>query len=198
MQCKYHPERKAEFFCASCNAPLCKECAEEVKPGSYLCFQCAMIQSVSEIGTSIKEKREQEEKKKKRRWGPFKYFVIVSSVLILVMWGYIIFGGQELPATIATVDYGKQGRVLLFMVDGAVKRYAHYERNKYPEKLTDLIPKYVSLEGEQILHLKQLLYELDPKVGYRLSLASPEPGEMNVILTSKGVEYTAPSEEGAK
>ena len=198
MQCKYHPERKAEFFCASCNAPLCEECAEEVKTGSYLCFQCAMIQSVSEIGTSIKEKREQEEKKKKKRWGPFQYFVIVSSVLILVMWGYIIFGGQELPATIATVDYGKQGRVLLFMVDGAIKRYAHYERNKYPEKLTDLIPKYVSLEGEQILHLKQLLYQLDPKVGYRLSLASPEPGEMNVILTSKGVEYSAPSEEGAK
>jgi hypothetical protein len=157
-----------------------------------------MIQSVSEIGTSIKEKREQEEKKKKKRWGPFQYFVIVSSVLILVMWGYIIFGGQELPATIATVDYGKQGRVLLFMVDGAIKRYVHYEGNKYPEKLTDLIPKYVSLEGEQILHLKQLLYQPDPKVGYRLSLASPEPGEMNVILTSKGVEYTAPSEEGAK
>lgn len=197
MQCKYHPERKAEFFCASCNAPLCKECAEEVKPGKYLCFQCAMIQSVSEIGTSIKEKREQEEKKKKKRWGPFRYFVIVSSVLILVMWGYIIFGGQELPATIATVDYGKQGRVLLFMVDGAIKRYAHYEGNKYPDPLTDLIPRYLSLEVK--LHLeKQLLYQSDPKVGYRLSLASPEPGEMNLILTSKGVEYTAPSEEGAK
>ena len=198
MQCKYHPERKAEFFCASCNAPLCKECAEEVKPGNYLCFQCAMIQSVSEVGTSIKEKREQEEKKKRKKWGPFRYFVIVSSVLILVMWGYIIFGGQELPATIATVDYGKQGRVLLFMVDGAIKRYAHYEKDKYPESLTDLIPKYLSLEGEQILHLKQLLYQLDPNTGYRLSLASPQPGEMNVVLTSKGIEYTAPSEEGAK
>ena len=198
MQCKYHPERKAEFFCASCNDPLCEECAEEVKPGSYLCFQCAMIQSVSEVGTSIKEKREQEEKRKKKRWGPFQYFVIVSSVLILVMWGYIIFGGQEIPATLATVDYGKQGRVLLFMVDGAVKRYAHYEGNEYPEQLTDLVPKYLSLEGTQILHLKQLLYQLDSKVGYRLSLASPQPGEMNVILTSKGVEYTAPSEEGAK
>ena len=198
MQCKYHPDRKAEFFCASCNAPLCEECAEEVKPGSHLCFQCAMIQSVSEVGTSIKEKREQEEKRKKKRWGPFQYFVIVSSVLILVMWGYIIFGGQEIPATLATVDYGKQGRVLLFMVDGAVKRYAHYEGNEYPEQLTDLVPKYLSLEGTQILHLKQLLYRLDSKVGYRLSLASPQPGEMNVMLTSKGVEYTAPSEEGAK
>ena len=84
------------------------------------------------------------------------------------------------------------------MVDGAIKRYAHYEKDKYPESLTDLIPKYLSLEGEQILHLKQLLYQLDPNTGYRLSLASAQPGEMNVVLTSKGIEYTAPSEEGAK
>jgi hypothetical protein len=198
MQCKYHPERSAKHFCDSCKAPLCEECAEETKPGYFLCFQCAMIQSVSEVGTSIKEKREQEEKKKKRRFGAFHYFVIVSSVLILVMWGYIIFGGQELPSSITTVDYGKQGRVLLFMVDGALKRYAHYEGNRYPEKLTDLIPKYVSLQGGQIIHLQQLAYERDSDSGYRLSLAKPEPGEMDVILTPKGIEYTAPSGEEVK
>jgi len=198
MQCKYHPERKAEHFCASCRAPLCDECAEEVKPGSYLCFQCAMIQSVSEVGKSIEEKREEEEKKKKKRWGPFQYFVIASSVVILVMWAYILFGGQELPPRITTIDYGKQGRVLLFTVDGALKRYAHYEGNKYPEQLTDLIPKYLSLEGSQILNLKKLVYQTNPETGYRLSLATPERGEMNVILTPKGLEITGPSEEGAK
>ena len=195
MQCKYHPERSAKHFCDSCKAPLCEECAEEIRPGNFLCFQCAMIQSVSEVGTSIKEKREQEEKKKKKRWGPFHYFLIVSSVLILVMWGYILFGGQEMPSSIPTVDYGKQGRVLLFTVDGALKRYAHYEGNRYPEKLTDLIPKYISLRGEQIVRLQQLAYERDSDAGYRLSLAKPEPGEMNVILTAKGIEYTAPAGE---
>jgi len=198
MQCKNHPERSAKYFCESCKAPLCEECAEEIRPGYFLCFQCAMIQSVSEVGTSIKEKREQEEKKKKKRWGPFHYFVIVSSVLILVMWGYIIFGGQELPTSIATADYGKQGRVLLFMIDGALKRYAHYEGNRYPEKLTDLVPKYVSLRGGQIVHLQQLAYERASDVGYRLSLVKPDPGEMNVILTSKGIEYTAPAGEEVK
>ena len=198
MQCKYHPERSAAHFCDSCHAPLCEECAEETRPGKFLCFQCAMIQSVSEVGTSIKEKREQEDKKRRKKWGPFRYFVIVSSVLILVMWGYIIFGGQELPPSVMTVDYGKQGRVLLFTVDGALKRFAHYEGNKYPERLTDLVPKYISLQGEQILHLKQLAYELNSDTGYRLSLAKPEPEEMNLILTAKGIEYTAPSGEEVK
>ncbi len=198
MQCKYHPERKAEHLCASCRAALCEECAEEVKPGSYLCFQCAMIQSVSEVGKSIEERREEEEKKKKKKWGPFQYFVIASSVVILVMWGFILFGGQELPPRTTTIDYGKQGRVLLFTIDGALKRYAHYEGNKYPEQLTDLIPKYLSLEGSQILNLKKLVYQTNPETGYRLSLAAPEPGDMNVILTPKGLEIIAPLEEGPR
>jgi hypothetical protein len=103
---------------------------------------------------------------------PFRYFVIFSSVLILAMWGYIIFGGQELPPTTIPVDYGKQPRVLLAAVDGALKRYAHYE-GEYPELLTDLIPKYLSLRGEQILHLKQLGYRRDSKGGYRLYLEPP-------------------------
>jgi len=177
MQCKYHPERNAERFCASCNAPLCEECAEETKAGNYLCSQCARMQPVSEVETSIKEKREHEENKKKKKWRPFRYFVIVSSVLILVMWGYMIFGGQELPSPTITVDYGKQRRALLFMVDGAVKRYAHYE-GKYPAQLTDLLPKYLSLQGKQVLHLKQLIYRTDSKTGYRLYLAAPEPGRL--------------------
>lgn len=61
MQCRYHPKRVAGFFCASCNVGLCKECAEEVRPGQYYCFECAMLHSVSEVGASLKEKREEAE-----------------------------------------------------------------------------------------------------------------------------------------
>jgi len=198
MKCKYHPEREAEFFCASCKAPLCKECAEEVSPGEYYCFECAMLHSVSEGGRSIKNKRDEDTKKKavkKKQWGPFQYFVIISSVLILVMWGVIIFGGQ--PAPKGTVNFAKKGRVLLFMVDGAIKRYAHYEGDKYPEKLSSLVPKYLSLSKDQLFYLDKLSYHRDPRIGYRLSVANPKAGEMNVILTPKGIEYTQPPGGGA-
>ena len=195
MQCKYHPDRPAEIFCASCNGPLCKECAEEAEPGQYYCFECAMLHSVSEVGTSIREKREKgEEKKEKKKWGPFRYFVLLSSVLILVMWGIIIFGGQKAPPR--TVDFAKKGRVLLFMVDGALKRYAHYEGSRYPEKLSNLVPKYLSLSKEELFHLDKLSYQTDPKAGYRLSLAKAKPGEMKVILTPGGIEYTQPPSSG--
>lgn len=199
MQCKNHPDRTAEFFCASCNAPLCKECAEEAKPGEYYCFQCAMIHSVSEVGVSIKDRRKKgvdkrEKVKRKKKRGPFQYFIIVSSVLILVIWGVIIFGGQKAPPR--TIDFAKKGRVFLFMVDGAIKRYAHYEGNKYPEKLSDLIPKYLSLRKDELFHLAKLSYKSDPNIGYRLSFAKPKPGEMNIVILPKGIEYTHPSSGG--
>lgn len=198
MQCKYHPDRPAEVFCASCNAPLCRECAEEAGPGKYYCLQCATLHAVSEVGTSLREKRkkgQEKKEKKKKEWGPFHYFVVLSSVLILVMWGVLIFGGQKAPAR--TVDFAKKGRVLLLAVGGALKNYALYEGNRYPEQLTDLIPEYLSLREGEAFHLERLSYQRDSKIGYRLSLASPEGGEMDITLTPKGIEYTSPSREGA-
>jgi len=34
-------------------------------------------------------------------------------------------------------------------------------------------------------------------VGYRLSVTKPSSGEMNLILTPQGIEYSAPATEGA-
>ena len=188
MQCKYHPDRKAEQFCSTCYAPLCSECAEEVRPGVYTCFQCAMVREVSEGGSRLKEKRSRDShKKRKRPWGPFQYFLVVSSVLILVMWGVILFGGHPAPAS--KVSLAKGGRVLLFMVDGALKRYAHYEGNRYPDSLADLVPKYLAFKQNELGFLDQLVYRKDPVKGYKLSLRHVKKGEMNLVLTAKGIEY---------
>ncbi|UCF57492.1 MAG: hypothetical protein JSW15_03215, partial [Deltaproteobacteria bacterium] len=117
MRCKNHPDRKAAHICYSCNAQLCEDCVEEVKPEVYSCFQCAMLHSVSEVGSDLREKHEKavERKiRKKWKWGAFQYFLVISSVLILAMWAVIIFGGQAGPPR--TVDFVRQGRVLLFTV----------------------------------------------------------------------------------
>ena len=199
MQCKQHPDRKAAHFCASCGIPLCSECSEESKSGEWLCFQCAMRHSVSAVGTSIQDKLEKsaekkEKEKKKRKWGPFQYFVIVSSVLIVAMWGFILFGGQERPTN--RVDFNTQQRVLLFMVDAAIKRYAHHEGDRYPERLMDLVPGYLNLAENDLHHLGKLTYQRDAKSGYRLSFAIPKDVQMNIILTSEGIQYKPSAGEG--
>jgi hypothetical protein len=151
-----------------------------------------MLTSVSEVSTTIKDKREKsaekkEKAKEKKKWTPFRYFVLVSSVLILVMWGVILFGGQKPPS--GTADFANQPRVLLFMVDGALKRFAHYEGSRYPAKLVDLMPKYLNLREGEVSYLGWLIYERDPEVGYRLSLDKSKAGGMNLIITPKGIRY---------
>jgi len=199
MKCKNHPNRDAEQFCTSCGIPLCSDCSEEGKPGEYYCFQCAMLHSVSEVGTSLSDKRDKAVKKKlekKKEWGPFQYFMIVAGVLIVVMWSVIIFGGTDAPSGKA-IDYTKQDRVFLFMVNTSIKRYAHFKDNKYPDTLEILVPKYLRMKKDDIHHLAKLSYQKDPVTGYRLTLANPKPGSMKVIITPKGIKYKQPLSEGA-
>jgi hypothetical protein len=157
-----------------------------------------MVQSVSEVGTTLKDKREKSAKKKekeKKKWGPFQYFLVASGVLIVSMWGFILFGGQEVPAS--RMDFKNQPRILLFMVDGAIKRFASYdEGNKYPEKITDLIPKYLNMAKVDLAHLNSLSYQRDAKVGYRLSLKNPREGQMDISITPQGIQYGSSSGEG--
>jgi hypothetical protein len=181
--------QRAAHFCSSCHAPLCEDCSEEIRPGVYTCFKCGMIQSVSQVGTTMGERRERAAVKRtrKNKWGPFHYFLVVSAVLVLVMTGIIIFGGQASPQKMA--GFAKKGRVFLFMVHGALKRYDHYEGQPYPDDLSALVPRYLPMKPSELPLLKRLHYQRDPEVGYRLSLAETTQGEMNVILTPRGVIY---------
>jgi len=156
-----------------------------------------MVQSVSEVGTSLKDKRARSAKKKekaKKKWGPFQYFLVVSGILILSMWGFVLFGGQEVPTS--RMDFGNQPRILMFMVDGAIKRFADDEKLKYPEKLIDLIPKYLNMAKVDLAHLETLLYVRSNEAGYRLSLKTLKPGHMNIVITPQGIQYEPSSREG--
>lgn len=194
MKCKNHPNRDATHFCASCNIPICDECTEETESGQFFCFQCAMLQAVSVVGTSLSDKRKKAQgkklEKKKMKWGPFHYFVIASSVVIVVMWGVILFGGEKSPGQ--KIDFATQERVFLFMVNSSIRRYAHYEKNTYPDTLIQLVPKYLPLNEEDIPELNRLAYIKDPQEGYRLSLANPKPGTMSVVLSPSGIKHDTP------
>ena len=200
MKCKNHPDEPATQFCEECRIPLCDDCAEEIEPGRYYCFKCAMMSSVSAVGTTMLDKRErvaEEKEKVKKKLTAFHYFIIASSALILAMWGFILFGGQDPPEFEGRMDIASNTRVLLFMVDSGIKSYAHAEGNTYPEKLPDLIPKHLSLEAGQISLLEVLSYKKNPETGYQLSLAHPKPEEMQIIISADGIQYQLPSGEEA-
>ena len=82
------------------------------------------------------------------------------------------------------------------MVDGAIKRFANYEGKRYPERLIDLIPKYLDLAKVDLAHLNSLSYQKDARVGYRLTLKNPKEGQMGISITPQGIQYGSPSREG--
>ena len=197
MKCKNHPTRSADKICTSCNIPICDDCAEEVSSGQFFCFNCAILQTVSGVGSSLLDKKSKANnrryEKKKISWGPFHYFVTVSCVLIGVMWFVIMFGGESAPGK--RIDYSKQGRVLLFMVDSAIRRYHQYENQNYPDELSELIPRYLPMTKEDLRHLNSLSYKKDPAGGYSLFLVNTRPGSPGIILSPKGIKYEATTGE---
>jgi hypothetical protein len=84
------------------------------------------------------------------------------------------------------------------MVHGALKRYAHYEGNTYPEDLSRLVPRYLPMKPSELPLLKRLHYQRDPEAGYRLSLAEATQGEMNIMLTPKGVIHSLSGTMGVR
>lgn len=149
-----------------------------------------MLTSVTQVGDTLlirKEKASEKKLKEKKKRGPFYYFVFVSCALILVMWGVVIFGGRKAPEGAKSLAGNE--RALLFMVDASIKRYARFEGNRYPQKLADLAPKYLGLREGDMGLLDNLSYRVDPREGYLLSLAKPKSGQLNVVLSAKGIKY---------
>jgi hypothetical protein len=71
---------------------------------------------------------EGQDQKRGNNWGLFHLFVLISAALIIALWGVIIRGGEPPPPKTAYVV--ERPVVLLFLVDTAVKRYAHYESGR--------------------------------------------------------------------
>jgi hypothetical protein len=72
---------------------------------------------------------EGQDQKRGNNWGLFHLFVLICAALIIALWGVIIRGGEPPPPKTAYVV--ERPVVLLFLVDTAVKRYAHYESGRY-------------------------------------------------------------------
>ena len=47
----------------------------------------------------------------------------------------------------------------------------------------------VQLAETDLTHLKELTYQREPNEGYSLTLAKPGEGQMNIIISPKGIRY---------
>jgi hypothetical protein len=127
----------------------------------------------------------------KNNWGLFHLYVLVSAALIIAMWGVIIRGGEPPPAR--TLHVVERPTVCLFLVDGAIRRYTHYQGGGYPAKLSELLPRYFPIPKEKLSCLDTLSYSTDPRGGYRLTLTDRSTGDVIIMLSPQGVINRSPS-----
>ena len=130
------------------------------------------------------------DKKKEKGWGLFHLSVLICSALIVALWGVIIRGGEPPPPRTAYVV--ERPTVLVFLVDTALKRYAHYESGRYPDQLPELLPRYVRLRDEEFPYLKTLSYSTDPTGEYRLALLDRGTGDAIITLSPQGIVSMSP------
>jgi hypothetical protein len=128
------------------------------------------------------KKRKQNQK---NNWGLFHLYVLVSAALIIAMWGVIIRGGEPPPAR--TLHVVERPKVCLFLVNGAIRRYTHYEGRGYPARLSELPPRYLPIPKEKLSCLDTLSYSTDPSGGYRLTLTDPSTGDVIITLSPQGI-----------
>jgi hypothetical protein len=128
---------------------------------------------------------EGQDQKRGNNRGLFHLYVLVTAALIIALWGVIIRGGEPPPPRTAYVV--ERPIVLLFLVDTAVKRYAHYERGRYPEQLPELLPRYLPIPKEEFSCLDTLSYSTDPSGGYRLTLTDRSTGDVIIMLSPQGI-----------
>jgi hypothetical protein len=138
-------------------------------------------------GGSVTERvgNEGQDQKRGNNWGLFHLFVLISAALIIALWGVIIRGGE--PPPLKTAYVVERPVVLLFLVDTAVKRYAHYESGRYPEQLPELLPRYLPVPKEEFSCLDTLSYSTDPTGGYRLALTDRNTGDVMIMLSPQGI-----------
>jgi hypothetical protein len=127
----------------------------------------------------------------KKHWGAFRISLLISATLIIAMWGLIIRGGEPPPSRTAAV--AERPTVLLFLIDTALRRYAHYEKRGYPEQLSDIDPKYVPLRQEELSSLERFPYSTNPAEGYHLGLIDRSTGNVTIVLSPQGIVYMLPS-----
>ena len=134
---------------------------------------------------------EEQDEKREKDWGLFHLYLLICAALIVAMWGVIIRGGEPPPPRTAYVV--ERPTVLLFLVDTALKRYAHYGRGRYPERLPELLPRYVRLRNGELPCFETLSYSTDPTGGYRLALLDRSAGDEIIVLSPQGIVEMAPS-----
>ena len=203
MGCVYHPDREATKYCDQCEADLCESCSVRLEDGRTFCNRCMVAFSVNDV-TAEEAKRKLAGEARRlgldKKWRPnyIQVVLMIGALLAMALIGLRIYWSHPVPHRKAILNPANPMR-LFANLQTALEHYAITNGGSYPDKLFELLPKYIDNVAKNRRVLRQLHYELDLREGYVLKIKdkAPLPGK-ELVVTAKGVRPSGVKPSGGK
>jgi len=177
MKCINHPDKDATTQCLVCKTPLCDDCAIPVESGGFKCTNCTLRTTIEEMSQIRKEKRKGKELKrvdqgeaKKRKRLYRRILIPISLGIVIGIVELFLYFGSSIPESEKFIA-SEEPTVTAIIIDAAIRDYAQGHGGNFPQRLDELLGKYISpdkitprdLEDFHYRRISPRSYELRPK-----------------------------------
>jgi len=194
MGCVYHPNHDATKLCDQCQADLCDSCAFSLESGHTLCHRCMLALSLKDVKSEATRRKQAEEAqqlglKKRYRPGYLHILLAVGAMLALLFVGLRFYWGLPVQRPQIVLDATSPMR-LLTKLQFALSQCATAHQDRYPDSFYDLLPDFLADTAQNRRVLRNLLYRLDARQGYVLSINknAPFPGK-ELVATAEDIRF---------
>jgi len=156
MKCIYHPDKDAIVQCSRCRSPLCEQCAIPEGNESFICRRCAALKAgqdaheaskdaCEEINQHLEEKeyKRQIEEAKKKRLPYLMRLALISLAVGIIIVNLFLYFGSSIPE-LKEFTASEQPVVTAIIIDEAIRDYAEDHGGNFPQRLDELLGKYIS------------------------------------------------------
>ena len=194
MICENHPDRVAATRCLNCNNPLCDQCAIFMEDGSIMCDRCSLLAILQQKHKTSrdklvarKEKRSIQEARK-RRWAHIQKYIPLVLVFVLSSLILIFFQRGYLPIN-QEVALSEHPDALFIIIDEAIQAYSGDHEGLVPDRLVDLLGKYLPSKKVRKINLRKFSYAKNSPHSYKLIMKQALNNPVSdMIITENGFE----------
>jgi hypothetical protein len=195
MKCENHPDRIASQSCQKCRMPLCDQCTLYMDNGSVLCDRCSLLAILEQQHQESQEKLVAKKEyrlrilEKRKRQDFIRKTVLYTFVLIVAFVSLRAFHLLNKPRN-EEINLSEHNDVMLYILDQAINDYIQENSGELPNRLGDLIGRYLPAEKVGRHILARFSYEKKIPPFYRLRLnRNIEDPMAGMVFTHEGFDF---------
>ncbi|MBT7951925.1 MAG: hypothetical protein HN764_09905 [Gammaproteobacteria bacterium] len=140
MNCSSHPAVAAIANCATCQTPLCGECAMASGEDSYLCTRCVALSAVNDFNQESEQKDKKAEQKvvdgelQQKRGVKTQIVIIAVCMLIMTVQFFRIFSDDifmtKFEEPITPTEHSNRCMAFIYAVTSTIESDNSLDKNK--------------------------------------------------------------------